>query len=44
LSIEETALMHSANERLSFVNAGRMVAFLPGAYPYGKQPSLLNLK
>ncbi|HAE85078.1 MAG TPA: hypothetical protein DCG78_01015 [Anaerolineaceae bacterium] len=27
LSTEETALMHSANERLSFINAGRMVAF-----------------
>jgi len=27
LSAEEAALMHTANERLSFVNAGRMVAF-----------------
>jgi carboxypeptidase PM20D1 len=27
LSTEETSLMHSANERLSFINAGRMVAF-----------------
>jgi len=27
LSAEEAALMHSANERLSFTNAGRMVAF-----------------
>jgi carboxypeptidase PM20D1 len=27
LSAEEAALIHTANERLSFVNAGRMVAF-----------------
>ena len=27
LTAEEAALMHTANERLSFINAGRMVAF-----------------